>query len=668
MKNISLKRTAVVLLLSTTTALCTSCSFLSQLFESKEEMNERLHEAPLFWDYATYVEGSSNLLTLNNKEFDGKPYNTIEKFEDNLLLVGNGTYNNSDVYEYSFDVYSPWANELTASLSHDEINCDSYQIVGDKLFLYNCNTEANRIQIYDKELKFQTEITYQSNNEIPLPLFYPTGNNDKYLSVFYDGPISEITIKDGQYTETPLSLNYTNFSYIGISKEDNTLAFSALNKDNLKKEIVFLDATDYTIKSVVAGGAYDDPSYQYNTVASTASWFNHYFLLTDGTSERYFHQPDTQLVEALPENGFFTRGQFDDGTIFFSSYDANGTNYSTASYQSSDYISLNACYLEDCNCVFNLVYTEQCHPYLLIWDLSKETKDGTDLALYDSYDSIAFNEVEDLSEYYGENYGYHFTNIPDAANYDFGDLTTANEKATEIEETYGVSIFIGPEVPSQIDCFNLESFTNAEELESALDKLSTIFSYYPTDFFSQLVFDDNRNLLIYLCGTMSSNIDNMVSSPAGFVNTINNYNVMVLDVSNYYSWDYTVCHEMSHLIDKRTAFYQTCNPEDALFSEETWNSYNPSDFTYMESYSGYEDASGDYIYTYFIDSYGTTYPTEDRAEIMGSAMQSYIENDKSLSFEKDSPLYNKLAYYSSCIRQSFQTNGWPEKLSWEKYL
>lgn len=41
-------------------------------------------------------------------------------------MVGQGSYNNSIIetddqsVQYSFDVYNPWSNEITASLTHDK--------------------------------------------------------------------------------------------------------------------------------------------------------------------------------------------------------------------------------------------------------------------------------------------------------------------------------------------------------------------------------------------------------------------------------------------------------------------------------------------------------------------------------------------------------------------
>ena len=73
---------------------------------------------------------------------------------------------------------------------------------------------------------------------------------------------------------------------------------------------------------------------------------------------------------------------------------------------------------------------------------------------------------------------------------------------------------------------------------------------------------------------------------------------MVLDADYSYAWESTLNHEISHLIDQRLAF-RSYYVKDAVYNEETWNSYNPEAFSYSYTYVGYEtstlyDAFSDY--------------------------------------------------------------------------
>jgi hypothetical protein len=144
---------------------------------------------------------------------------------------------------------------------------------------------------------------------------------------------------------------------------------------------------------------------------------------------------------------------------------------------------------------------------------------------------------------------------------------------------------------------------------------------------------------------------------------------MVLDINASWNWDYTINHEISHMIDRRLAFRSSL-AADALFSEDAWNDYNPADFSYLESYDGYEDVSDFTSYeSYFVDSYGITFATEDRAELFGTAMSDY-QNDfaEDSCFAQGTPTAEKYKFYCACIRDGFDTSGWASIVPWEEPL
>ena len=122
----------------------------------------------------------------------------------------------------------------------------------------------------------------------------------------------------------------------------------------------------------------------------------------------------------------------------------------------------------------------------------------------------------------------------------------------------------------------------------------------------------------------------------------------------------TYYHEFSHIIDVYLE-WEAGQREGALFSEEGWDSFNPGWFTdYSYDYSD-EHALEDY--NSFVDGYSTIKPTEDRARVMEYAMAG-----GEWVFEDAPILYSKLEYYSKCIRDAFDTTGWPEITRWEEPL
>ena len=90
----------------------------------------------------------------------------------------------------------------------------------------------------------------------------------------------------------------------------------------------------------------------------------------------------------------------------------------------------------------------------------------------------------------------------------------------------------------------------------------------------------------------------------------------------------------------------------------------------MNTYDNYENNANYYMYpSYFVDAYGTTFATEDRAEIFGRAMDDYLNgiDDDSL-FNRNNKIYDKLKFYSKCIREGFDTTDWDYTVPWESVL
>ena len=160
-------------------------------------------------------------------------------------------------------------------------------------------------------------------------------------------------------------------------------------------------------------------------------------------------------------------------------------------------------------------------------------------------------------------------------------------------------------------------------------------------------------------GTITATNSEYVDTYAAFVQDGYDRHVMVMDI--YLSDETTYYHEFSHIIDSFLE-WDAANREDALFSEEAWASLNPDWFPgYTWDYSWQQYVED---YSAFIDDYSTINPTEDRARVLEYAMAEYGY----WNFYDCEVLTNKLEYYCSCIRDTFDTTGWPEDLLWEQYL
>jgi hypothetical protein len=661
------------------------------------ELDTAAREDPKFWECVIPVGESNNLYTLEYDFFSDKPYNDAYLFGSDILLVGEACYedvpdevlSDSDledlVYEYSFELYSPWRNLILRTLPHQTLDCDRYQVVGDTLFLFN--DSRMEVSLYDSALKlirtydisslYDRKVLSFSVTEEPLVFLAFDEQKNCFLLVDFSGESIGVQEYDSPYYGTV---------YGSTSPSGGRLALSGIDPVTLGYRLAVLDADSMELSGEYPGcssftGAVSDQAFLGKTNEAEDYWV---YQFSDDAPV-YFQLENASQVYLLADGSFILEQEdcnndLANYVVTYSRYDEKGECLSSFSYACGDYTTLdctflsqNMAYFPEEQLCFLLTYNINCEPSLLVWDTASNPDNGPDLAFYSSEETLA---LATPSLYYplyeeqtGADYGYEVTLLEDPAAYEWGNLSEANEKALELEEAYGISLYIGPEVPETIDYFSVEQRLNPSRVLSALEDLDAVLSCYPEGFFSQLCFGENRGIRIYLSGTISGDGSDVLEDPSGFVNEINSYMVMVLDINSSWNWDYTINHEISHMIDRRLAFRGTYE-EGALFSEETWVDYNPEDFSYLESYDGYEHAEAYTSYEeYFIDSYGVTFATEDRAELFGTAMSDYqndFEEDR--YFESGTPTAEKYEYYCACIRDGFDTTGWGIIAPWEKVI
>jgi hypothetical protein len=658
------------------------------------EEDAAAREDPKFWASATASDDSSTLSFLEYNLFSGKPYNDIYRFGEDILLVGEAVYEDAlgdafsdtsgeDAYEYSFELYSPWRNLIVRTLPHQTLDCDRYQVAGDTLFLFNdsrrdvslYDTSLNTIGTYDVSALYEQDALSLFATEDPMVFLSFSEEENRFLRVDFSGDSVVATEYDSPYYET-----------ICGAASGGRLAISGVDPDSLVYQFCVLDSGSFRLLEKYPGcnsfsGSMSDQAFLGKTNEKENYWI---YQLADHAPV-YFQSENAGLAYVLPDNSFILEQQVidpdsDDFIVRYTRYDTSGCylssfTYSCGTYDSYDYtyLSRNIAYFSEEELIFLLAFNANCEPVLLVWDTAPDAQGGDDLVFYDSEEELA---LATPSVYYplyeeqsGTEYGYEVTLLSDSAAYDWGDLTEANEKASQLEDAYGVSIYIGPEVPEMIDYFSVEQRVAPSAVSSALDDLDEILSAYPEGFFSQLCFGENRGIRIYLAGSISGGSSDVLDEASAFVNEINSYLVMVLDISASWNWDYTINHEISHIIDRRLTFRSSL-AKDALFSEDAWNDYNPSDFVYLDSYDGYEDVSDFTSYeSYFVDSYGITFATEDRAELFGTAMSDYQNNFAEDScFAAGTPTAEKYSFYCACIRDGFDTSGWASVVPWEEPL
>lgn len=264
---------------------------------------------------------------------------------------------------------------------------------------------------------------------------------------------------------------------------------------------------------------------------------------------------------------------------------------------------------------------------LLFWDLTKEIQ-GEDLSL------------DKIPE-------------PDEAQ------QALAKRVDELSRELGLNILIGEDCDTVFDDFIATRVTDNYSINVALDTLQEALSSYPEGFIRQLRFDSVQGITIQLVSDLIATGNGREGDGyIAFAQQMWDHYLVVIDIDDV-GVD-TYYHEFSHIIDSYLA-WDAMNREDALFSEEGWNACNPSWFAgYTYDYSWEQTVKN---YDWFIDTYSTISPTEDRARVMEYAMSEYGGS----YFTGRKGLEGKLDYYCRCIRDAFDTTGWAETVLWEQY-
>ena len=233
------------------------------------------------------------------------------------------------------------------------------------------------------------------------------------------------------------------------------------------------------------------------------------------------------------------------------------------------------------------------------------------------------------------------------------------QRAQALSEHFGVDIRIAEQCALDYSHYQGDALTDPYLVRSALKILEMAFGSYPDGFLRQLPFGELKQIRIELVANLrgKDQMDTHPTSVGGFAQAALDHYLIVFD-STYLATQ-TVYHELSHVIDKHLNWDATLRPQ-AMFSEEAWLSLQPEGFRYAYSYTDMPDAIAAYENSgYFISSYAMTFPTEDRATLM-----SVIMSDKTVLWENPG-MAEKMRYYAACIRDCFDTEGWPEKTLWE---
>lgn len=678
----------------------------SSTSSSTEQTTAEPSARPAFWDHCTLVAGTDNLYELKLDGPSDRNYVDISAFGDGVLLTStyfnmpeapSGSADGEDYVDdtpfYQFDYYDLSKNAITASLDTGDLGGTSYQIINDRLFLFTY--ESQKLLVYNEQLKQDKSYDLSGICDEYGTTLYPDRQPDRFF--MYNYALSSISLLDlsGEEIQVePVELDDYVSTIDNAALDGSGLIFSGIKKESLLSEAVLLDTSDYSTTTLYVGNSLYTAHLCPSSYLLQRDFSRQVWLYGDKDGRNtYYALPESHFLYLCPDGRLLeTYSIFPDSeaasapTFTFSLYGADGKGISTFSFDCSTvspdcFINEYPAYLEKYGCMMFLTYNDASANSLLVWDIGNPKKAPEDLAAYteyaqacDAYDALCKESGSDNPDgdtEAEEDQSTIVTLIPDPQDYDWGELADCRNRADQLEEKYGISIYIGPEVPGLMQGYHVGQCLEPQTISAALEDLDNNLACYPDGFFSQLRYDDISVIRFYLAGTLTAATEGVISDPAGFVCDPIGALGVVLSTDYLYSFSYTLNHEIAHMIDHRLTF-RALYVESSLFSEEKWNSYNPEGYYYMESYDGYEDNDAYYQHPeYFYDSYGTTYPTEDRAQLFGASVANHLDPDDPYSYENitftDSPeRLAKLTYYCECIRDGFNTDGWPDVLPWEE--
>ena len=259
-----------------------------------------------------------------------------------------------------------------------------------------------------------------------------------------------------------------------------------------------------------------------------------------------------------------------------------------------------------------------------------------------------------------------------------------SERVAAIAERYGVTVLIGDAA-----CMNISTHTaETVSVEQALPQIDTVMNVieevlaaYPPNFFQSIAKSDGDELIVELCGTIRAKDEYALDFPSALTFQGDGCRVIVLDVYYASGLRYTLFHEIAHVIDRALDATVT-EYDDPRWNVSDWNALNPKKFSYYYAYNDqkgnpydvvgstkYTAQSSDYLKkhksksVYFANVYAKTYPTEDRAVLMGLL----LADDTSDDILSCPHIKAKLVYYAKAIRAVLDPDGtlWPEPTVWE---
>ena len=535
--------------------------------------------------------------------------------------------------EFCLQIISPETGDVVAQKAFSDVELPNVQDCGESLAITDWRN--GKVLLLDENLKeisnYQVACEYNSMYVSP---------DAKMVYVFT--PEQGLQITDLTSGELKVTLEDT-VNLFASNKCGNVVTFSYTDKKTQLDHFRALNLETGEVIDFPFEGSFYDVNYVNDTwMAAHTDDSNIYYIGNDDEIKTFKYKDGIASVEMCPESGnLLSKFYGESGFLGMTMYDAEGkfVSHCENNLQGAE-IQPELVWSEADQGFFFIMADPEGKDRLMFWDISKEVS-GTDLVFEEL-------ETEKLSE--------------EAVSQE---LYT---KAKAIGYKHGIEIRIAEQMDEDYFDYKVEESLNEEQINSALDILGEELLAYPEGFFDQLLYGSIREIEIHLAGTLT-NLEipegeiNGFASYSGFAQTRGGKAVIVLDVNEGDNLRNFLHHELFHLTDDKLSFDATIR-KDAMYSEEAWMELNPEGFEYAGNTFHLPETIYDEEYDlWFIDTYSRTMSKEDRARIMEYAMLGDY-NMFLLAPHRQA----KLEYLNKCIRDAFDTFGWPEKTVWEETL
>ena len=221
------------------------------------------------------------------------------------------------------------------------------------------------------------------------------------------------------------------------------------------------------------------------------------------------------------------------------------------------------------------------------------------------------------------------------------------ELRVNMENNYSIDIKYGEEVKGYtVGGMNINTVVDDAVINSALIKLNNDLSLYPEGMLDEV--QNNSRLAIYLVKNYSKNTVTGVTDSTG--------NPTIISISTERDFDDTVHHELYHYFEK----YMMSKGA----SYTSWNSLNPTNFTYGTNNNSLVYSKTLKPESFFVNVYSQTNAAEDRA----STFEYMMASSKASCLNTGNPVYKKASYMSNMMDYYINACSSNTVEYWERYL